>query len=192
MEFNALWFQHCCELFIYITVSYIHLHFSPTETNIKREPFCCQAPSHNWSKFPELTWFSLTAVPPHLHLRTLGSLDLLCAISKPTTHLGFKRKRVIVNCMHWKPSSALCSGSLSDINQKIILMYNFMGATEFQIWNAALETFCATTDVVTPRINALPSKLSLRGASVDKEGHTLSATLFIAQDDSNKRINAVS
>lgn len=67
-----------------------------------------------------------------------------------------------------------------------------MAATEFQIWNVDLETFCASTDVLTLRINALPSELSLRGASLDKEGHTHSATLFIAQDDSNKRINAVS
>lgn len=89
----------------------LHLHFSPTDTNINRELLCCL--THNWSKFLELTWFSLPAVPPHLQLRTSGSLYLLCAISESTTQLGFKGKVIIINCMHWKSSSAPWSGSRS-------------------------------------------------------------------------------
>lgn len=66
-----------------------------------------------------------------------------------------------------------------------------MAVTEFQMWSAYLETFCVSADALTLRINALPGKLSLRGASLNKEGHTHSAALFTAQADSRNRINAV-
>lgn len=66
-----------------------------------------------------------------------------------------------------------------------------MAVTEFKIWNTYPETFCANTDALALKINALPGKLSLKGASLNKEGHAHSAALFIAQDDSRKRINAV-
>lgn len=169
------------------------LRFSPTVTNINREPLCSQAPTHrhNWSKFLEQTQFSLTAVPRHLQLRTAGSLCLPCAISESRVQPGFKGKILIVNCTHRKASSAPWSGSHAEINQKIILKYNFMAVTEFEIWNVYPETFRASTDALKLKINALPGKLSLRGASLNKEGHTHSAALFIAQDDSRKRINAV-
>lgn len=65
-----------------------------------------------------------------------------------------------------------------------------MAATEFQVWNVCLEAFCASTDAPMLEMKAVPGKLSLRGASLNKEGHTHSAALSIAQDDSNKRINA--
>lgn len=143
--------------------------------------------SYSWHSFcSQLSTFVSSS-------QTAESLCLQCAILEQAVELGFKEKIIIiVNCGHRKVWCAPWPGSLSEIKQKItILKYKFIAITELKIWNVYLEMFCESTDALTLKINTLPGKLRLRGASTNKEGHIHDEVLFIAHNNSNKRYSTV-